>query len=101
MTGPRTGGELYLGVDGGATRCRARIRAEDGRLLGEGEAGPANSRLGLAAALGEVAAAARAAATAAGLGKSDLARLHAGLGLAGVTGRAEAERVLSEPHPFA
>ena len=97
----KTGEELYLGVDGGATRCRARIRDAGNRLLGEASAGPANSRLGITAAMREIAAAARTAATGAGLGENDLARLHAGLGLAGVTGPSEAERVLAEPHPFA
>jgi glucosamine kinase len=95
------GGELYLGIDGGATHCRARIRDAGNRLLGEASAGPANSRLGIASAMREVAAAARIAAAAAGLGESDLARLHAGLGLAGVTGEREAALVLAEPSPFA
>jgi len=90
---------LFLGVDGGATRSRARIRDGEGRLLGEAEAGPANTRLGLAQTLREVLSAAEGAAAAAGLG--DLARLHAGLGLAGATGPEEVERILAEPLPFA
>src|SRR5262249_51972480 len=92
---------LFVGVDGGASHCRARIRAQAGRLLGEGSAGPSNTRLGLAVALGEIVAACRAAATAAGLGESDLARLHAGFGLAGATGPEERARVLAHPLPFA
>lgn len=92
---------LFLGVDGGATRSRARIRDGGGRLLGEGEAGPANTRLGLAQTLREVLAAARAAATASGLGVQDFARFHAGLGLAGATGPEEVALVLAQPLPFA
>jgi glucosamine kinase len=92
---------LFLGVDGGATRSRARIRDGKGRLLGEGEAGPANTRLGLAQTLREVLNAATDAAAAAGLGAGGLARLHAGLGLAGATGRDEVARILAEPLPFA
>src|SRR3984893_10002319 len=38
---------LLLGVDGGGTRCRARLCAPSGTRLGEGAAGPANIRLGL------------------------------------------------------
>src|SRR5215475_12059054 len=91
---------LFLGVDGGATRSRARIRDGEGRLLGEGEAGPANTRLGLAQTLREVLAAARAAATAAGLSVQDFARFHAGLGLAGATGPEEVALVLAQPLPF-
>ena len=33
---------LYLGIDGGGTRCRARLRDGEGRLLGEAEGGLAN-----------------------------------------------------------
>jgi glucosamine kinase len=92
--------ELFLGVDGGASRSRARIRDAAGRLLGEGAAGPANTRLGLAQTLREVVTAARQAAAAAGLGE-DLGRLHAGLGLAGATGPEEIGLILAQPLPFA
>src|SRR6185369_11695139 len=93
--------ELFLGVDGGASRSRARIRDAAGRPLGEGAAGPANTRLGLAQTLREVVTAARQAAAAAGLGEEDLGRLHAGLGLAGATGPEEIGRILALPLPFA
>ena len=33
---------LFLGIDGGGSKCRARIRDDGGRLLGEGAGGPAN-----------------------------------------------------------
>jgi len=92
--------ELFLGVDGGASRSRARIRDAAGRLLGEGQAGPANTRLGLAPTLREVVTAARQAAEAAGLGE-DLGRLHAGLGIAGATGPEEIALILAQPLPFA
>ncbi|MFD1331301.1 N-acetylglucosamine kinase, partial [Methylopila musalis] len=32
---------LFLGVDGGGTRCRARLADAGGRVLGEGLSGPA------------------------------------------------------------
>lgn len=38
---------LFLGVDGGGTRCRARLTDAVGSILGEAVAGPANLRLGL------------------------------------------------------
>jgi glucosamine kinase len=37
---------LLLGVDGGATLCRARLQAMSGELLGESMAGPANICIG-------------------------------------------------------
>ena len=36
---------LFLGIDGGGTKCRARLRNAEGRLLGEGTGGPSNIRL--------------------------------------------------------
>jgi glucosamine kinase len=38
---------LFLGVDGGGTRCRARLAHATGAILGEAVAGPANIRIGL------------------------------------------------------
>jgi glucosamine kinase len=38
---------LFLGVDGGGTRCRARLADGAGSILGEGVAGPANIRVDL------------------------------------------------------
>src|SRR6266576_1820808 len=37
---------FYIGVDGGGTSCRARIEDAEGRLLGQGAAGPAATRIG-------------------------------------------------------
>ncbi len=91
---------LFLGVDAGGTRTRARIRDEKGFLLGEGEAGPGNARLGEASCL-EVMNAVRAATAAAGLVEADLARIHAGFGLAGTQQKADRDAVLARPHPFA
>jgi glucosamine kinase len=41
------GAVLFLGIDGGGTRCRARLCDYSGTVLGKGAAGPANIRLGL------------------------------------------------------
>lgn len=75
---------LYLGVDGGGTRCRARLRNQSGRLLGSGEAGPANVRLGFEQARAQVVACTQAALQQAGLADYPLHRLYAGIGLAGM-----------------
>lgn len=92
---------LYLGVDGGGTRCRARLEAADGRVLGQGVSGPASMRFGIDAASASILGAAREALAQAGLGEDALGRIHAGIGLAG-TGHIGARQALeSWQHPFA
>jgi glucosamine kinase len=90
---------LFLGVDGGGTSTRARLRDEAGNLLGEGEAGAGNARLpdGYAQTM----KACRQALTAAGLSESASSRVHAGFGLAGTQQDADQRDVLDRPHPFA
>lgn len=92
---------LYLGVDGGGTRCRARLAASDGRTLGEGVSGPATMRFGIQAASASILAATAQALAQAGLGEEALQRTYAGIGLAG-TGHLGARQALdSWQHPFA
>jgi len=91
---------LFMGVDGGGTRSRARLRDAEGRSLGEGTAGPGNARL-KEAAIADVLKACRAAAAEAGLGEKDLGRIHAGFGLAGTQQPWDRDFVLNHPHPFA
>ncbi|MFC4234193.1 BadF/BadG/BcrA/BcrD ATPase family protein [Thalassospira xianhensis] len=93
--------ELYLGIDGGGTRCRARIVNDAGITLGEAVRGGANTRLGIDHVFGEIIAAATMALEQSGFSDRHLADLHAGLGLAGLP--LERERKLAESynHPFA
>lgn len=92
---------FYLGIDGGGTRCRARLEAPDGAVLGQGLAGPASMRFGVDAATGSIMAATRQALNNAGLGEDVLQNVYAGIGLAG-TGQLGARQALeSWRHPFA
>jgi glucosamine kinase len=91
---------LFIGIDGGGTHCRARIRDGAGRLRGEGTGGPANLRLGPEVAMASIVAAAKAAAVAGGLLDSDLARASVGLGMAGAIDEARNGQLLAQPHPF-
>lgn len=92
---------LFLGVDGGGTRCRARLETADGRVLGHGLAGPASMRFGFDAARDSIMAATRQTLTEAGLTDEALARTYAGIGLAG-TGQLGAREALEAwKHPFA
>ena len=92
---------FYLGIDGGGTRCRARLETADGKVLGRGLAGPASMRFGIEAATGSIMAATRQALSEAGLGEDVLGHVCAGIGLAG-TGQLGARQALeSWQHPFA
>jgi glucosamine kinase len=96
-----TQGALYLGVDGGGSRCRARIEDESGTVISEGGSGPATTRLGIDEAWRSILRACTAAAEQARLGREDFALMHAGIGLAGL-GRRGAEAALKQiAHPFA
>jgi glucosamine kinase len=91
---------LLIGIDGGGTRCRVRIRALDGRLIGEGEGGSANVRLATELVWNSILTACREAIRAGGLAESALAGAHVGLGLAGASQSLAAQRLLAYRHPF-
>lgn len=92
---------LFLGIDGGGTKCRARIRAEHGALISEAIGGFANIYSDFDAALETIVATAREALSKAGIAETGLQRLHVGLGLAGVVTEEAAERVRRAGLPFA
>jgi glucosamine kinase len=88
----------FLGIDGGGSRCRARIRAQNGTVLAEAIGGASNIYQDFDAAIAMIVAAAKEAAGKAGL---DVSSLHAGLGLAGIVTSVGAERISSAGLPFA
>src|SRR6266566_5589113 len=92
--------QFYIGVDGGGTSCRARIEDAEGRLLGQGAAGPAATRIGADRSMQAVRTASMAAASDAGLLPTALAHTSAGVGLAGIDRKGTREALLSFPHPF-
>jgi glucosamine kinase len=96
-----TNERLYLGVDGGGTRCRVRITTASGSVVGEAVGGGANTRLGMDHVFDEIINAAAMALENGGLDRSCLGKLHAGAGLAGLP--LERDRKLAESfdHPFA
>jgi glucosamine kinase len=92
--------QFYIGVDGGGTSCRARIEDAEGRLLGQGAAGRAATRIGADRSMQAVRAASMAAAIDAGLLPTALAHTSAGVGLAGFDRKGARDALLSFPHPF-
>ncbi len=91
---------LTIGIDGGGTSCRARIRDARGALLGEGTGGPANVRLDPRLVMQSILTASREATAKAGLSEADLRRADAGFGLAGAALKSAHPKLLAEPHPF-
>ncbi len=89
MTSP----PLFLGVDGGATRCRARLRDGDGRALAEANGAAANIHVDFAAAVAAMRVVVDEALGKAGLGDGDRGRIAIGLGLAGFKQGSDQTRV--------
>lgn len=94
-------GGYFLGVDGGGTGCRARLRDAAGQLLGEGRGGPANVRLDAAGVRRSILDASEAARSQAGLDAAIWRDTHAGFGLAGASQKSACERLLALDFPFA
>jgi glucosamine kinase len=85
---------LYLGVDGGATRCRARLRDGDGKAVMEASGAAANIHVDFAAAIAVLRAVVGEVMGKAGLTSADRARIAIGFGLAGVEDVSDAARVV-------
>lgn len=90
-----------MGVDGGATSCRARLCDLDGNLLGEGFSGPANIHSDLPGSLRSIGAACNGAFQEAGLTHLNTYQTHAGFGLAGAGVHTACERARSSLVSFA
>ncbi len=91
-------GKYFLGIDGGGSRCRARIRNLEGAILGEAVGGSSNIYLSFEGALANIISTAQEAAGKANLRTVDL---HAGLGLAGIVTSKGAEKIIAANLPFA
>jgi glucosamine kinase len=88
-----TGDELFLGVDGGATFCRARLRNAVGDELGFAEGAAANVYVNSDTALHSITTTVEAALRRAGIGADAWSRISAGLGLAGISEPSDGENI--------
>jgi glucosamine kinase len=89
-------GKFFIGVDGGATRCRVRIRDEKGALVGSADGPAANVYIGRQAAIATLSSCLASALATAALGPSNYPQIRAVFGLAGVSTSAEADALI--PH---
>lgn len=89
------GPSWHVGVDGGATRCRARVRDGEGRAIAETLGAAANIHVDFTAAVGVMRALVGEALLRAGIDLDDHRRVSVGLGLAGLNDASDAERVVA------
>lgn len=92
--------QLFIGIDGGGTKCRARLFSADDKVLGTGIGGPANPYHGDLQAKASIVQAVEMALAEAGLASADAGKLIAGIGLAGVNLPSVFELMSSWQHPF-
>jgi glucosamine kinase len=91
---------LFLGIDGGGSKCKARLVSSDNTVLGTGISGPANPFHGMEQAISSIADAAALAVRDAGLDERVLQHTVAGMGLAGVNLPGLYRAMTEWQHPF-
>ncbi|MEQ1688677.1 MAG: BadF/BadG/BcrA/BcrD ATPase family protein, partial [Sphingopyxis sp.] len=92
---------LYLGVDAGGTATKSRLTNAHGTVLGTGHAGPANTRVGIAALHAALLDVSMQAVRAGGLGDADVAGIRVGMGIAGINRMGIKPQIQALPFPFA
>jgi len=92
--------ELFLGIDGGGSKCKAILVDAKNNVLGTGISGPANPLHGFEQATRSITESAKLAIKDAGLDEKLVAKIPAGVGLAGVNLPILFEQVSTWKHPF-
>lgn len=93
--------DIFIGVDGGATKTIVRVETASGELVGQELAGPANIRLSVPKAWQSIHAALEKILSNKNISMPKKQyRLHAGMGLAGSEIAAAYQAFLHTPHPF-
>src|SRR5256886_16743927 len=90
---------LLLGIDGGGSRCRARLCNIAGATLSEGVAGAANIRLGAEQSFASVLEATIQCMSGAGLSSRDFDKVVACVALAGASEPSPIEAARQHEHP--
>lgn len=93
--------QLFIGVDGGATKCMVRVEDASGQLLGQATTGPANIRLSVTQAWQSILAALEQILTPQNISLTDSQYdFFCGMGLAGCEIATAYEDFIKSPHPF-
>jgi glucosamine kinase len=90
----------FIGIDGGGTKCKARLEDANGVLLTEAIAGPANAARDIEGTLYSIYAACDVLLAKVSEHAISYGQIHAGIGLAGVNLPNIKQSVLSRAHPF-
>jgi glucosamine kinase len=93
--------DIYIGIDGGGTKCKVRIEDAAGNLLGKAMGGPSQIRLSVDQAWKSILDAIDEALKSSGISLNDKNyRFHAGFALAGTEKKEAVNDFLSRSHPF-
>ena len=93
--------DVYLGIDGGGTKCKARLEDVQGNLLAEATAGPANAARNLTGSVDAVLEASQKVIAKANIKGLTVNNIHAGIGLAGINIPQVKQAFLKQSLPFA
>jgi glucosamine kinase len=94
--------DIFIGVDGGGTKCKVRVEDHHGILLSHGEGGPANIRLSVAQSWASIYQALNNALDKLKINLQDSRyRFHVGMGLAGCEVTEAYDEFLAHAHSFA
>ena len=88
-------GPLYLGVDGGATRCRARLRDANGKSLAEASGAAANIHVDFAASVAVMRGLIDELLAKAECSEAGRGHIAVGFGLAGISDASDEARIVS------
>jgi glucosamine kinase len=92
--------DIFLGIDGGGTKCKARLEDAQGNLLAEAIAGPANAARNLTGSVLALLEASEKAIAKANIRGLSLHHINAGIGLAGINIPQVKQAFLKQSLPF-
>jgi glucosamine kinase len=92
---------IFIGIDGGGTKCKARLEDLQGNLLAEATAGPANAARNLTGSVDAVLEASQKVIAKANIKGLTVNNIHAGIGLAGINIPQVKQAFLKQSLPFA
>jgi glucosamine kinase len=93
--------DYFLGIDGGGTKCKARLEDAQGNLLAEAIAGPANAAHNLTSSVEAILEVTEQTIIKANIKGLTLNQIHAGIGLAGINIPQVKQGFLEQSLPFA